>query len=369
MANYTLFYRKESDKLLDSEKTLDRGILWNVICAAISAALVIIMAVICIVTDAEDKEMRLRYSLFEDDVRSIIVDNNRIMEELELEDEMLLSLPGGSYMSLIFTSPKRALYDEIYPLMKGKDGEVSLIGSVCISPDDLPGMAGNITLEEYAELTAAGYETLIFYDGTEPLYSYLERTEKSLAELSIPMPEGVMLDRKLYTEGLLSELADAGFTDIIYSGDDTAVRDHKTDYESGPWSIKYYGWRDYTIAVYLKGYIEGGGGYAPLRVDFGTELGNKYTGYFQLENEPFDEGDARASEFKAMLNKYRLSHKERTLFLTTAKGARDDFVTYKEEYAELEQIVKARKAELQAEFGLFEDRMLSAYISRMEVGE
>ena len=220
-----------------------------------------------------------------------------------------------SYMSFIFVSLDCALYTEVLPLFN--TDEYPLVGVMALSLDELPGMDGNVTMDEYLDLTDLGWESAIYWtgpvtdddesvsaeDAASQLSSYLCDLDAALDEIGIDMPSSLVMNT-IVTEGVYeTTLESFGIENLLhdYENRDDLV---SSDRPEGVWHSGVLGWRDLTRSTRIKRAVEASGGYASFIVTFDNSPENYDTSFIPIEGESTLNGERR-EVFSRMLDKFK----------------------------------------------------------------
>lgn len=160
-----------------------RPVLWATM---LIAAFLLFSVLVGIVYEdiMQKREYEKNYQLMQDE----LVSSGLVSEQLELERKIKLLADKESKrvptVTFLYKTPDRLVYDAIMPEMS----RFGMTGTVCISPGSLPGMGGNITLDEYRLMLAFGYSSAVHYDGSVSLGDYLSELKGKADSLNIPFP-------------------------------------------------------------------------------------------------------------------------------------------------------------------------------------
>ena len=230
---------------------------------------------------------------------------------------------NNSFMSFVFTDLDSGLYSDVLPLML--DDEIPLEGVVALSVDELPGMEGKITFEQYADLMALGWETAIYWEGivsaddsdaaeaeeadlsamSQALDSYLESMSAVLESLGIEMPKSLVLGCEILADEYESASIKYGIRNILR--DDTVHNDLiASHYPEGIWCPGILGWRDLRRSTRVKNAVENNGGYSTFKINFDNSQENFDTSFYSIDGESTLNG-VREDVFAKMLLKFRTS--------------------------------------------------------------
>lgn len=294
----------------------------------------------------------------EEDTRLLEYEQRRAeltLEKQEYIDEQYRLREGAedyagkrSFMSFVFISLGSGLYDDVLPLFN--DNELPLKGVMALSPDELPGLEGNITKEQYLEITELGWETAVYWEGppvdkeelpiekavlssAERLDAYLTAMQISLTALGIDMPQSLVFGCQITSDEYESVLLKHGIESVLR--DDTVNHEIvTTDYPEGVWYSGVLGWRDLYRSTRIKNKVEAEGGYASFMVSFDNSKENFSTSFYPLESENVSTG-TRLASFERMLLRYRESIKSgkiEVLGIAEARARMKNYYDSKEAY-------------------------------------
>lgn len=206
------------------------------------------------------------------------------IERISLERELvafeaMLSgpIPNGSTLTTVIIGADAEIYTNILPLYRDanaiiksdfeaangitygengepivpldEDGEDALpeppkmIATVCLSPEDLPGMEGKMTRAQLGELLAEGWTTAVYVTADDALRldEYLTEMRAAYAELELEWTDSAVFACRAYDAQLSPILASHEITnsvDTVYEGEGIL----STDLDSDIWCVKADGW-------------------------------------------------------------------------------------------------------------------------------
>lgn len=283
------------------------------------------------------------------------------IEMTNLERELNDLLPCGSTMTLVVTSPDEMLYTEVYPIFSGvskynsTSENLSLVGTICISPTDLPGGDGNITEEQFSELLAEGWTTALYVGHTaaSDLAVYLDSAEVAFASIGITMPNAAYFAPGAYSTEYDGLLVEYGIRNIVHH-EEEGFSLIGADLNGSLWRAGDIGWNTTGVS----------------NASFTALLANSGNLVFSLG---FDENDLSRrfigdemgnSSFARMLDKFRECIRSGEMRVGSMSGAREAYKEYNEKYVELSPTLEPRRVELQTEI----DRV-NKILSRIYAGD
>ena len=318
-----------------------------------------------------------------DDVRSLeyelkLAELNAKKYECEdeiylLESGMRAAIGHNSYMSFIFLGVDSGIYDDILPIMESDD--MAFTGVLCFFEDELPGMEGNITLEQYADLVDRGWETAWYWrgaadgdDGSADLEVFLSAMEtefsERLGDIDSEFPTSIVFDAGVYLPEYDIILERHGVKNAVCDGEDDV--ELVTDVvPEGIWHTVAIGWRNLQKSIKLRNAILSDGGYASFKISFDRGEDDFDTSFYAIEGEMVDIGDnmnsTRVAKFKSMLAKFNRSVKDGDMCIAGISKTRSDMEIY---YPQRDSYIAnkdARIAELQAIIDDVEKRKAELY--------
>ena len=326
------------------------------ICALLLAAALILTMASC--KPSEDGQL-IEYEIKRAQIQ--LKKQSYIDEQYKLRGGAEEYAGNNSFMSLVFVHLDTGLYDDVLPLLN--DTDTPLSGVMALSLDELPGMEGNITLEQYRELTELGWESTMYWkglpkdEGDSPallnndiaesvaaLDSYLTELSLLLESLGIDVPSSLVLGVEISDNEYESVLSKHGVQTVL--SDDTVNNDIvEEDKPDGIWYPGIIGWRDLNRSTRVKRSVETGVGYAAFMISFDNSKDNYDKSFYAIEGEDTLNG-VREAVFVRMLNNFRKSVKAGTIEVVGVDEARGRMVKYYDAKAVYYVESTARIAEL-----------------------
>jgi len=324
--------------------------------------LIVITTVICIFamlsmiafsvyTSVSERE---RHKKFEELSWDLQIERQKLLRQYyNIEKDVISSLPCGTIMSIVVRGTDRLLYDKIFPILKGSDPDFpALVGMIVLTPDELPGDEGNITLEELREMLEAGWSIAVGYDGFEDLDEYLDGMAELLSErCRLNMPETVYFDYNQYTRGYDDILASHNIECVIHH-EEEGLPLISTDLEAPVWRVGAFPWNS-------------GGQSSTLYSEFLTGNGNLV---FSVGFEPYmpdyivDETIAIES-FTRMIEQFRGNAHSNHMAVASVPDARDLFEVHRMVYDEKIPYIDAMKAVTKKSIEEVERKLIELYES------
>lgn len=186
---------------------------WIVIAAA---AVIVVCAVFILVRRSNDQRRQNEITALSREIQRREIELGRLKDELyglEREEKKLLRCTGT--MEVLFKEPDRAIYSTLLPkFSKYKAG-----GVIVLAGDQLPGMEGYLTEEEFRFLMEQGWEYCWRYDGEEDLLLWYGRLCSAAQSLGVPTTDSVLFAENCYQPERDAEFIRYGFKNLIYQGD------------------------------------------------------------------------------------------------------------------------------------------------------
>ena len=334
----------------------------KIICIALVIAFVVMLGgfgVYSVVSAEKDR-------LFQEEVKRYAgpyeVEKAKFTVELyNLERELNRLLPCGATMTMVIKSPRKMLYEKVYPIFAGtskynsKNENIILTGTICLSPTDLPGMEGNITMDEFSEMIEAGWSTALYvsHKGASDIANYLSMAKAELSQVGIDMPNTAYFISGAYSADHDGSLMSHGIRNVIHH-EESGYNLIGTDLESGMWRVGDIGWNTTGVANSAFTALLAGSGNLVFSIGFSEN--DKSSQFFGDEM-----GNAA---FSRMLDKFRDCVRSDDMRVASLAEGRLTYKAHMDKYFELAPTLEPRRKELKAEV----DR-LNAILFRIYSGD
>jgi outer membrane murein-binding lipoprotein Lpp len=296
------------------------------------------------------------YSEYDAKYDKLAFKKQQLQAELDkLGPDMEKRLGNTSYMSFLFTTLDSALYTSAHPVMA--EGSTDLVGILGLSPNELPGMEGKITVKEYETLIFLKWGTAIYWNGEGDLDEYLTTMETLLDEHEIDFPETVAFKNGVYRSEYDAVLEAHGIRNAIHNGEGGLAIRVEGDPE-GIWHPGIVGWKAGMSATLLKRSVESEGGYALLEINFIATAENSAYSYFEIEGE---EANTRLDSFRKMITLFKTSVNSKNIEVLTVEETRAKVEKYYSERTVIEIENAQKRAELNAQIAEVERQMTELY--------
>ncbi len=288
------------------------------------------------------------------------------VELYNLERELNKLLPCGATMTMVVTSPRKMLYDNVYPIFSGtseynsKNENLSLAGTICLSPTDLPGMDGNITVDEFSEMVEAGWSTALYvsHKGASDITNYLSTAKTQFSALGIDMPNTAYFISGAYSTNHDGSLMSYGIRNVIHH-EESGYNLIGTDLESGMWRVGDLGWNTTGVANSAFTALLAGSG--NLVFSIGFEEGDK--------SRWFVGDDMGNAAFSRMLDKFRDCVRADDMRVASLAEGRITYKAHIDKYIELAPTLEPRRKALQAEVDRLNTILFRIYAGDFSVVE
>ncbi len=139
------------------------------------------------------------------------------IEFANIERVVLDSIGNGSYIGLLFSEIDAELYEVYEYYFKDK---LTFAGTMCLSPSAMPGDDGLISVEQFYELTAAGWQYAVYWDGAGDLSEYLTSVRELFSRRGIAFPDTVVFAPTFYSVTHDATLASHGVKNALHHGEE-----------------------------------------------------------------------------------------------------------------------------------------------------
>lgn len=272
-----------------------------------------------------------------------------VNERDRLESDVLATLGNTSYMSLLFTGLDSVIYTDIFGVMT--DGDIKIVGVLAFSRDELPGMEGKITEEQYRLLVSQGWGNALYWDGEGELSAFLDDMKASLESIGIDMPKSIAFKAKTYLKSYDALLGEYGIVNAVHSGEE-GLDIIEVNEPDGVWHPGRVGWIASNSGT-LKQYVETNSGYALFEIGFDTSV--PQTSYYTSS------GGTNVSRLEKMLGIFRDSIAAGKVEVLDIDGTREKVLQYNLILRDKEAYIEARTAELDAEIQKIERKITDLY--------
>lgn len=292
-------------------------------------------------TNREEKKQNEIQAEMDEATRPLLVKKQEIKQELENLDKKyeVIEAPKAT-TQVIFTGLEADVYNICYPIMK----KFEYTGILAISLTQLPGMDGLMSLEQFQELIAEGWDICIKWDADTSVRSWWPELQKKVEQLGLQTGAVVYFTTGTYKGSLDAQLMDMGFSIVVHHGEEGKPL-VQANHEEGLWHLGSVGLMGEKPKLRLTEALE--------------QVGNiTYLVGFELEDEMYHE-----RSFLSMLSYFDAYEANQELIVSSDLAEmRQDYLEQseayqqarKEEYQQARAILEAKLAEVEAELSKVE---------------
>ena len=282
----------------------------RMVAVIVTVALILGFIMILFVYDAIEDARRLQNKKeFEERVRELNVEKNELKDQAEaLSRQVMDSLGSGACLPIVVYGTDAELYEFIFPLFGGEEGSEVLPsrGILALSPEELPGMEGRITEEQFASIVEAGWQIVVYWDGQGNLAEHLDYMKIVFVGYGLDPADTVLFRHGAYKTEYDSMLIREGIKYIFHSGEEFLDYVESGAREEGElWHIGAVGWNTYGVSSTMLTSLLASGGVLAFTVDF-TVGSSAYDGT----------NIACVASFQRMFEKLNASRNTGDLFVT-----------------------------------------------------
>lgn len=306
------------------------------IIAVVTLILCIGLGVFLWSSNQEEKKQIENSEKLEEARRPLLVEKQNIEEKIAKLDRAYedSKTPKGT-TQILFTGFEEDVYNTCYPIMK----EFEYTGTLALSLNQLPGMEGLMSLEQFQELLNEGWDVCIKWDAQTPVNNWWPKLQKQVKELGIETVPIIYFTTGTYTSTLDAQLQDMGFSIVVHHGEESDSLIQLGE-EEGLWHLGAVGLMGEKPRIRLEEAI--------------AQKGNiTYLVGFELQDERYDE-----RSFRSMLSyfdAYEASSELRVANMDEARQHYRDRLTANEGTDEAEY--KKARERLEAELAAVEEEL------------
>lgn len=181
--------------------------------------------------------------------------SNLMKQRDQVQKEYTARIQGMGTVTLLFTQPDAVFMDIVAPLVI----ENNLQAMVAFDLETFPGRDGCITMAQWRQLEAAGWEICLKWDGKTLLPQWMEKMNRLLESYGIKTSLTVLAPEDLFTQDLLVQARQLNLKAVIHHGEDTGVKYQRTIQANDVWLPVVAPWHlDNTSDTVEKTVSEGG---------------------------------------------------------------------------------------------------------------
>ena len=339
--------------------------------ASVTALLLLLSIVLTVIlTGCGTEDVYTDYDI---EMDKLVYQKNKLLSEIgDIESEANAVKGNTSYIGFIFTTLDSELYSSAYRIMSQKDpiGETvsdaeteqtvadlpCLVGSVALSPSELPGLDGKITMAELDEMIGNGWSVVLFWDGEGDLGEYIDGMASRLESLGFDLPSTLIFKENTYSPDYDAVLLDHGIENAIHHGENEMPLIENT-VPDGVWHPGSVAWKSGMPATILRRSIETDGGYGFLEISFAPVEDSGYYAYSEYKGEE----NVRLSSFEKMISVISTSVKNGDVEVLSPDDTRYKVEKYYIDGVDIDIEYEKKKASLEAELKEIEKRIDELY--------
>lgn len=266
----------------------------------IITALIVVLAVVLVVSligeSSRIDELKKTGTELNAEVKVYTAEKKALQNELKnYKDKTVEKEKGVTSLLFVFKDTDEGFFSEIVPKLQEKN----IPATFCITKSNLPSVSG-FTLEQIQDLINIGWQSAMYWDGSEPIDLWYLDTTRLMSEDGIAVPEVVCVDRSYYNDVVAESIKNFGFKHFIVFN---SPNDEEFVMDEGINMVNSYPW--YTTAS--SGALE------TLNIS-----DNKFGFAFGVENEEYL---YKAQPFDNMIVKALEKANHGKIILTTPDGA------------------------------------------------
>ncbi|MCQ2440621.1 MAG: hypothetical protein MJ076_01830 [Clostridia bacterium] len=306
----------------------------------ILAFVVIVFMVKTIVQDKKtENEYNQSIAQLKEKEDALIEQRDKIKVELNnVKREYNIHMVGTATSQILFMGTYKTYYNDYLPLMNSY-GYKGILG---VSLNDLPGLKGRISVNEFKKMLSSGWEYCIVWDGLTKLDIYLDKIENKLNDIGFEMPETFYFPPGFYKSNYEKTLLIYNFKNIIQNGENGMSLYGKYS-SNGIWYPGARSWNYVGVKSDIKSLIEMGGNYT-------FTVSVKQTSKKEL-----------FKTFENML-KYIAEFGNDKLMITTFSDGNKMYYEKLEATKELDEQLESRIEELNREISEYDKKIKNVYV-------
>ena len=255
----------------------------------------------------EEKQLE-KYEDQVDELRPLNVKKGELEQQIETLDKTYeINRTPKATVQVIFTCLESDVYNVCYPIMD----EFEYTGILALAWNQLPGMEGLISVEEFKELIDKGWEICIKWDVQTPLATWWPQVENFFVEQGLEMTKIAYFVTGAYTTGVDAQLQEKGM-EVMYHHGEEGLPLIQTSSEEGIWHLGCIGLMGAKPKLRLQEAVANAGNVAYL-VSFEQQDEKYDERSFRSMLAYFDTYEANKELLVLHMNDARQHYKERAL--------------------------------------------------------
>lgn len=185
------------------------------------------------VVQKQENKTAARQDEWDEQRRPWAVQQEQLEQELEdLEKMYEKSKSPRAATQVLFTELNEQVYTQCYPILK----EFEYKGTLALSDTQFPGEAGCMSIEQFQELIAEGWEICITWQASENVNTWWTRFQSKLTSLGVEAGNTAYFPKGTYSAEMDSALQKFGFT-IAVIGKTEEETPLQLQAEDGIWHV------------------------------------------------------------------------------------------------------------------------------------
>lgn len=200
----------------------------------LAVAFVVLSAAFVLIIQINNNRNRKNAETYSQMIQPLEMELDSLEKELTaLERAENRELARIATLNPLFTDLTPDIMTVILPALQPLGCSASLL----LSPEQMPGMNGNITLEQFHQLLDCGWEYCWYYNGKEEINEWYRKMQETISLYGLAAPKTVYCAANGYKTALDETLRGMGFENVIHHGE-AGLNLYNTQPESsGIWRI------------------------------------------------------------------------------------------------------------------------------------
>ncbi len=196
----------------------------DIIVTAITVFLAVVLIVLLNAETVKTDKLQKMHSEMEVKTNAYSLQKKELEDELEaLREVKVEKETGKTSMMFVFTETDDTLFNEIVP----KLNDMGVPATICITKGNLPNISQDegLSLYEVNYLLNIGWQTAMYWDGTEEIDMWYLDTTRLMSEVGVEIPRVLCIDSASYDASLNTIFENLGFEHVIImlNSSDTSI--------------------------------------------------------------------------------------------------------------------------------------------------
>lgn len=228
--------------------------MWRKAAVALTLVMALVFAGLMYHASVEERQVNQELVALKQECAQLEREKESLRQEIDTaKTEYELKLRPVATEEFIFLSLGTRLYEVVYP----QSQEYEFCGVMALTPYQVPGDEGCITVAQCLEMCRSGWTTCALCDSTEDLDEWYDLLTQRLLSINFRTPKTVILPDNEYDEAVERKLLELGFTFIVFEGQydaDILFAEPQEDH----WTLGGYAWNFSGIRNDLEGLVSNG---------------------------------------------------------------------------------------------------------------